>query len=206
MTRRTLTRARARDGASAILTTLGVCLVMLLGASPAQAHDALTSTSPAKDETITANPGKVTLTLSKAPLDAAALKTSVIKVTAPDGHVASSGEVTVDGIVISTAADIDHPGKYTVDWRAVSSDGHPIEGTYSFTYAESGPAAAATTTPTATQSPETSAVTSPAAAQPAAETASDNSGLLVAAGIVILGLIGVIAYLIARRNKPNTDA
>lgn len=205
MTRRTLTRARA--GASAILTALGFCLVMLLGAAPAQAHDALTSTAPAKDETITTNPGTVTLTLSKAPLDAAALKTSVIKVTAPDGHVASNGEVTVEGNVISTAADIDHPGKYTVDWRAVSSDGHPIEGTYSFTFAESGPAAAAaTSTPPAPQSPEAAAVTSPAAAQPAGEPASDNSGLLIVAGVVILGLIGVIAYLMRRRNKPKTDA
>ena len=196
---------------SALLAALGVSTAVLLGAAPAQAHDALTSTAPAQDETITANPGKVSLTLSKAPLDSDVLKTSVIKVTAPDGHVASNGDVTVEGAVISTAADIDHPGKYTVDWRAVSADGHPIEGSYTFTFAETGGATAVTApAPATASSPAPAPTTTPASAQAAtqesAASSTGNTGLLIAAGVIILGLIGAVVYLLLRRNKPSADA
>lgn len=194
---------------SALLAALGVSTAVLLGAAPAQAHDALTSTAPAQDETITANPGKVSLTLSKAPLDSDVLKTSVIKVTAPDGHVASNGDVTVEGAVISTAADIDHPGKYTVDWRAVSADGHPIEGSYTFTFAETGAATAVTAPAPATASspaPTTTPASAQAATQESAASTNGNTGLLIAAGVIILGLIGAVVYLLLRRNKPSADA
>jgi len=81
---------RARSGASVLLTALGVCAALLLGTTPAQAHDALSSTTPGNGETIATNPGKVTLTLSNKPLQTETLKTSVIKVTAPDGATRSA--------------------------------------------------------------------------------------------------------------------
>lgn len=192
-----------RTRTSALVVTLGVSTALLLGAAPAQAHDELTSTTPAQDETITTDPGKVSLTLTQPPLNSDSLKTSVIKVTAPDGHVASTGEVTVEGPVISTAAEIDHPGKYTVAWRAVSADGHPIEGNYSFTFA--GAATASTATASAAPSP---ASTATQAAAPASDSsgAGDNTGLLIGAGVIILGLIGAVVYLMRRRNKPVAGA
>ncbi|WP_074713619.1 copper resistance protein CopC [Arthrobacter alpinus] len=90
-----------------------LALASLLAAEPAQAHDALAPSSPSNGDTVTTNPGKVSITLTKAP-NTELPDTSLIKVTAPDGHVISTGEVTADGPTLSIAADIDHPGEHTV--------------------------------------------------------------------------------------------
>jgi methionine-rich copper-binding protein CopC len=203
-----LRRARTAGALAALLALSAVA-----GTVPAQAHDALASSSPANGQTITTNPGKVSITLTNAP-DTRLPGSNSIKVTAPDGHVVSAGEPTADGNTLSTDADIDHPGKHTVEWRAVSADGHPIDGTFSFTdtpepgasegtghaegtgthegsAATTAPAAAAATTP----SPEAQAAT-PAAAQSA-----DNAGLFIGLGAVLLVLVAVGAYLIGRRTK-----
>uniref|UniRef100_UPI000CE34375 copper resistance CopC family protein n=1 Tax=Arthrobacter sp. B1805 TaxID=2058892 RepID=UPI000CE34375 len=160
--------------ASLVLSFLG-----LTTALPAQAHDSLVSTSPAEGEMITTDPGEVSLTLTGAPQSSNTLQTTIIEVTAGDGHPASSGEVTIDGPVISTGVELEHADSYTVDWRTVSADGHPIEGSYVFTYAPDGEAATpATTGPTTTTDPaaptgeastETNAAaTAPADAEPSA--------------------------------------
>ncbi|MDN4643886.1 copper resistance CopC family protein [Arthrobacter sp. PsM3] len=188
--------------------TTALAFTAFLGAVPAQAHDSLASTSPADGQTLTANPGKVTITLTKPPTTGIA-GANIIKVTAPDGHTASSGDITVDGATISTAADIDHPGKHTVDWRAVSADGHPIEGTFSFTYA---PAETGTTAPSALATPATGTPEPAgpgAAAQPAEpaaqKAAADMTGWLIAAGALIIGLAGALVYVMTSRKKPNPE-
>lgn len=198
-----LRRARMTGAALAALA-----LTALLGAGPAQAHDALASSNPADGQTITTNPGKVSITLTKAP-NTELPGSNIIKVTAPDGHVVSTGEITVDGPTLSIEADIDHPGKHTVEWRAVSADGHPIEGTFSFTYAgaedeaTTAPATTATNTSATAATPSASATGQPDTAQ-TASTGSENTGLLIGAGAVIVVLAGVVIYLLSRRNKTNT--
>lgn len=185
--------------------TTALAFTAFLSAVPAQAHDSLASTSPADGQTLTTNPGKVTITLTKPPTTGIA-GANIVKVTAPDGHVVSSGDITADGATLSTDADIDHPGKHTVDWRAVSADGHPIEGTLSFTYAPGStgnpaPSAAAPATGTPEQ-----AGPGPAA-QPAQPTAQPDTGSmtgwLVAAGLIIVGLAGALVYVMTRRKKPD---
>jgi hypothetical protein len=113
----------------------------------------------------------------------------------------------VDGATLSTAADIDHPGKHTVDWRAVSADGHPIEGTLSFTYAPrstGSPAPSAAAAATGTPEPAGSGAAAQPAA-PAAQTATaDMTGWLIAAGIVIICLAGALVYVTTTRKKPDT--
>jgi methionine-rich copper-binding protein CopC len=202
--------SRARVSISAL--TAALALAVVGGTAPAQAHDALASTSPADGTTITTNPGKVSITLTNAP-DTRIPGSNVIKVTAPDGHVVSKGDVTVEGATLTVAAEVDHDGKHTVDWRAVSADGHPIEGTFSFTYTpaggdthspaatESSPAATGSTTQAATPAPATESP-APASAQPA----QDNTGLFFGIGAVLLILVAVGAYLIGRRIKAGTGA
>lgn len=186
--------------------TAAVALTGLLGAVPAQAHDALSSTSPANGEAITTNPGKVSITLTKAP-ETKLAGSNIIKVTAPDGHIASTGDTTADGSTLSIAADIDHPGEHKVEWRAVSADGHPIEGTFIFTYTEPGSesqsAASATLSPSAAATTSTAAESTPQPSSQAAAhaQATDNTGLLIGAGIVILALIAAVIYLLSRRIK-----
>ncbi|MBO1268679.1 copper resistance CopC family protein [Arthrobacter cavernae] len=197
-----LRRARMTGAAFAALA-----LTALLGAGPAHAHDALASSNPAGGQTITTNPGKVSITLTKAP-DTKLPGSNIIRVTAPDGHVVSTGDITEDGATLSIDADIDHPGKYTVDWRAVSADGHPIEGTFSFTYAGAEDATSAPASPAASTTPAAPSSSASASEQPAstptAQTSPDNTGLLIGTGAIILGLVAVVIYLLTRRNKART--
>lgn len=44
-----------------------LALASLLAAGPAQAHDARGSSSPSNGDTVTTNPGKVSITLTKSP-------------------------------------------------------------------------------------------------------------------------------------------
>lgn len=197
-------------GASAALTA-SLALAALLGAVPAQAHDALASTSPTDGQTISTNPGQVSITLTNPPTTGIP-GSNILTVTAPDGHVISSGEVTVDGTTLSTAAEIDHDGKHTVQWRAVSADGHPIEGTFSFTYTPEGAASAApsvtaTSSAPAAAAPETSAAATQAAADPAANTQpEDGTGWLIGIAAIIVALAVGLVYLMRRRNKADNRA
>jgi copper resistance protein C len=201
-----LRRARMTGTLTAVLA-----LAALAGTAPAQAHDALASTSPTDGQTITTSPGKVSITLNNAP-DTGLPGSNTINVIAPDGHTASTGDISVDGATLSIAAEIDHPGEHTVQWRAVSADGHPIEGTFTFTYAPEGEthseaatpatsaAAAPATTAAGAQAPETQA------SAPASSQTPDNTGLFIGIGAVLLILVAVAAYLIGRRAKTGTGS
>jgi methionine-rich copper-binding protein CopC len=201
-----LRRARMTGALTAVLA-----LTALAGTAPAQAHDALASTSPADGQTITINPGKVSITLTNAP-ETGVPGSNTIKVIAPDGHTASSGDISVDGATVSIAADVDHPGKHTVQWRAVSADGHPIEGSFTFTYAAEGEthSEAATPATSAASAPATTAAETPApetqASAPASSQTQDNTGWFIGIGAVLLVLVAVGAYLIGRRARTGNGS
>lgn len=210
--------------ARAATAGLALSFLGLTTALPAQAHDSLVSTSPAEGETITTDPGEVSLTLTGAPQSSDALQTTIIEVTAGDGHPASSGEVTIDGPVISTGVELEHADSYTVDWRTVSADGHPIEGSYVFTYAPDGEA----TTPPTSGTPATAAptgeagstgtntgATAPADAEssaagadagqvdaaPASQDSDDNTGTVIGIAAVAVVAAAAIAFFLGRRAR-----
>ncbi|WP_369021740.1 copper resistance CopC family protein [Paenarthrobacter ureafaciens] len=200
-----------RRACAAATLTAFLALTALAGAAPAQAHDALASTSPSNGQTITENPGKVSITLNNAP-DTRIPGSNSIEVTAPDGHVVSTGDITADGATLSIAADIDHAGEHTVAWRAVSADGHPIEGNFFFTYApaegegHSEPAAPTTGAAPATPAGSASVAPETAAATPTSSQSGDNTGLIIGIGAVLLVLVAASAYLIGRRTKANASS
>jgi methionine-rich copper-binding protein CopC len=142
----------------------------LLGAGPALAHDAVESTSPAAGATVPTPPAAVSLTLSNHPL---ALGTQ-IKISDATGRNWADGAAEIVDNVASQKLKAGAPsGLYTVQWRVVSSDGHPIEGTFTFTSAggasAAGTAPASGTVPTlGTAQPGTTIAPSPApdASQP----------------------------------------
>lgn len=186
---------------TASLTAL-VALVALAGAAPAQAHDALASSTPADGQTITTNPGQVSIVLTKAP-STGVPGSNIINVTAPDGHVISDRDITVEGATLSVAADIDHEGQHTVQWRAVSPDGHPIEGTFSFNYTAKGghvPSPTQTSIAAATI-PSTLDTAAGTHTQPSAESGPNRTGPFLGAAAVMLILIGGVSYVFARRAK-----
>jgi methionine-rich copper-binding protein CopC len=107
-----------------------LCLVLLIiGSAPASAHAALIDSDPEDGSSLDAAPTMITLTFSEEIGNPA-----FIAVTAPDGtKVRVSGVKAVDNTVTATVADIGEKGRYGASYRVVSADGHPVEGTLSYT-------------------------------------------------------------------------
>ena len=128
---------RAPLAAAAAALVLGGAMIP---AGPASAHDRLVGSTPAADATVTAEPGTIALDFSEdlLSLDAQNSGFAIQVVNASGGTFHEDGCVTVDGTTATSRIALGTAGTYQVTWRAVSSDSHPIDGTYSFTYAPEG--------------------------------------------------------------------
>ena len=111
-----------------------------LAAAPAPVHVHLTRSEPMADSTVSTAPSDIKLWFS-APVQVAV---TTLRVAAVDGT--SSATVPVRQATGSNAplvAALPRPlanGRYTVNWRTMSRDGHAINGTFAFTVATSSPA------------------------------------------------------------------
>ena len=103
--------------------------------SAALAHSDLQSTSPLAGETVEAGRIDVTLKFNEDVLTGEG-SGAVISVIGPvEGDATEHSDGCVDAIrgsLVIEGVSLDQPGTYEVNWRAVSADGHPIEGTYEF--------------------------------------------------------------------------
>ncbi|MEV6973474.1 FixH family protein [Kitasatospora sp. NPDC093806] len=112
---------------------LGAVLALLLaGAGPAAAHATLQSTDPAQNAVLAAAPQSVTLTFS----EAVSLSADSVRVLDPAGKAVDSGSPAhADGKPSTARVGLSSGlanGTYTVAWRAVSEDSHPIGGAFTF--------------------------------------------------------------------------
>lgn len=99
-------------------------------AIPAYAHDTLISTDPADGDSLETSPEAITLTYSADILEVS----PVVRIEDEAGETVADVEPTVEGPdVIATLENPLPAGEYTVQWRVVSSDGHPIEGSFAIT-------------------------------------------------------------------------
>ena len=136
-------RRPSGSGTGRILLVLVVAAVALLvTASPAAAHTELISTTPADQQTVSRTPAVVVLTFDESLL---AMGTQVV-VTGPQGPVQAGGPDVVE-TTVSQNLQGGPAGLYTVAWRVIAADGHPISGTFKFTAAAAGDGAAATVGP-----------------------------------------------------------
>lgn len=112
------------------LAALCVAATTVLAAAPAaSAHDELLSSKPANDKTLNTPPGQIVLNFSADLI----LTGAQIAVTDPAGSQVPTGEVAVDGPQVTASLPTDMAaGGYDVSWRVVSSDGHPIDGDFTF--------------------------------------------------------------------------
>ena len=102
--------------------------------SPALAHSAVTSTFPAADAPATLV-DSVSLTANEELLNLGDSGNGfVFSVTDSAGHYYGDGCVAVDGPTAAMAVALGEAGTYTVAYRIVSADGHPLEGSWAFTY------------------------------------------------------------------------
>lgn len=109
-------------------------VALLVGAGPVSAHASLTGSDPADGATLAAAPTAVSLTFSEN------VGNGQLVATAPDGSSVDVTGVAASGHTLGgTIADADQKGRYTLAYRVVSADGHPISGTihYSVTQGRS---------------------------------------------------------------------
>lgn len=174
-----------------VLLPLATAVFLLVGLAPAQAHDSLESSNPADGSTVSALPAKIDLTFDRTPIAI----NSIVRVKDATGTDQADGPVQIVDNQVSQPVKPGAPnGKYTVVWRVVSSDGHPIEGTFTFT--AGGPTTAAASAPAAGDAPTA-----------AADAGSGLPGQLVVAGVVaavlVIGL--VVAGVLIRHRLRNAE-
>lgn len=189
-----------------ICLALAAVAAVGISAAPANAHDELVSSSPAAGEAFVTAPTEVVLEFSEAVLE---VGTEVIVSDIAGSNWVASTPV-VNGTTVAVPLKSGMPaGAFEILWRAVSSDGHPIEGTIAFTIAES--ATAAPVEPVVTPEAGGPEVEVTAVAMPLAQ--SDNSGGAASADYSWLGLLGAVAALglaaalvIAQRRRAQRTA
>lgn len=133
----------ARKGVHSVLVTcIGVALALF--ASPASAHTELVGGSPRPGEVLQTPVTQVELTFASDLLE----EGSQILVRDPKG-IERAGATAVSGASASVSVKpLRAAGRYTVAYRAVAIDGHPITGSYRFTVSQAAASAAAKVTDT----------------------------------------------------------
>jgi methionine-rich copper-binding protein CopC len=184
---------------------LAAALVLLawvgIAASPAAAHAALATSSPADGATLTAAPTSVELTFDEPLLE----DTETVSINDIDGNVVASQQVKPTGTTVSVPWPADlTTGTFQVAYRVVSGDGHPVMGAITFTIAPaevSSPSTAPSAAPSTGGSPTASAP-APASSSPATSPANQApSGFAALVGIAALSAIAVALVVALRRRQ-----
>ncbi len=180
-----------------------LALLLLAGLMPrASAHDYLVSSTPAAGSTQRSQPGTVNLTFDDIVLASKNIPNRV-RVSGPGGRYYETGCAAVLGRVVKVPVRLGAAGRYTVDWRIVSSDGHPVSNHIAFTYR---PAAGA---PSTGGTARTTCVMATTRETPAAggqtRTTSSRAPLMVVGAVAVLAVIALLALFVRGRTDP-TDA
>ena len=188
--------ARRRTDRPRYLVVLGALLAaafaLALGlAAPAGAHTTLLSSDPTDGATLQAPPSAITLNFDE-PVQASTLQ---LAVTDSGGATVSKQPPTVTGSTVVQALPSSLPGgTYTLSYRLVSVDGHPVSNSISFTV-QGG----STTSSAAGQS----ALSSAPAAAPSG-TGSDSKSTGSPAWERVLGaavILGIVVLIVAAGRR-----
>jgi methionine-rich copper-binding protein CopC len=150
------------------VATVAVLILALVGASGVAAHADLIASEPAAGSTVAGSPSTIRLTFSQ-PLK----RTSQIELfTGQFQPVTGLTTVVAGSEMRAVLGQPLAPATYTVQWTAVSDDGHSTEGSYQF------------------------AVTQ------ASQTAGNRTAPLVAAiAAIIGGGVAIFAWILNRRQR-----
>jgi copper resistance protein C len=123
-----MTSVRISAARLAALLVLGLAALVVLPLPPATAHAELIDSDPKDGATVETLPDQVVLEFSEEVASPA-----FVEVTAADGTEVTAGDPQVLGATIETPLAANGPaGTYTIAYRVVSADGHPISGELTF--------------------------------------------------------------------------
>ncbi|GAA4611315.1 copper resistance protein CopC [Saccharopolyspora hordei] len=110
---------------------------LLGGAGPALAHNTLVGSDPAEGAQLATGPREVRLTFDQPVRAGEGYNT--VTVVGPDGTYWTDGEVRVEGnAVVAPVRELGPAGTYTIGYRVLSNDGHPVPGKVTFTLTQPG--------------------------------------------------------------------
>lgn len=214
----------ARERLRALGATLAVAFgLFVIATAPANAHDVLLESSPADGATLTETTDTIVLSFNN---DIAEIG-GKIKISSDEG---GKSEYDLSAHGKEAVLELDAPlanGDYTVAWRVVSSDSHPIEGGLTFTIDDPNnvpqespapeepesqePEPAETSTDTAPQSSEEPTdVPSDALVGPTPEATTEQQGINWSR-IAMFGGLGALAgalltYFTRKRSNSGDDS
>ena len=113
-----------------LVLATALMLALTLTPPPAHAHDTLIAADPEDGATLETSPEEITLTFSANILDVS----PVARISDEDGELLTEITPRVEGP--DAIVELTEPlpaGTHTIQWRVVSSDGHPIEGALTIT-------------------------------------------------------------------------
>ncbi|WP_435109609.1 copper resistance CopC family protein [Nocardiopsis synnemataformans] len=204
--------------AAAVLAPLAAA-ALALAPSPALAHDVLTGSNPEDGATLDTVPEEVVLSFNNSPMEGGS--GSAVVVTGPDEETTyEEGDLAFDGTDVSVGlAPLDQAGEYTIGFRVVSSDGHPIQDTLTFSVTEEAVAAAAPEPEESETAQEPAGETAQEQAQePSDEVNADEAAgeeesggvspvaLAVVAVVAVAGIAAVVLVAVRMRRRPGGDA
>lgn len=206
--------------------TVGCAVLLgcvLAVAGPAAAHNALVASTPEAGSTLTTLPPEFSITTNEEMLDTGdSVSAFLLQVVGEDGLYYGDGCVSVGGPTMSTGAALGPAGEYTIAWRVVSVDSHPVDGQFSFEWdpaddaevsagSSAPPECGVAPTPAEVPAGEPASGTEdtvpadaaePASADPDQTSSTASNPLLVggaAAAAVVVGA-GIVVALRRRRN------
>ncbi len=143
--------------------------------SPAYAHSVLVSVVPADQSLTQTAPTEIVLTFDENVQDVG----NAVVVLAPNGqHVESGPPNIVNSTVTQRLKPITVPGHYSIEYRVVSVDGHPVSAVVGFDYLERQ-------------------------AQPVSEATTSLTGPIV---ITLVGALAVLAVAWLLWRRPTAHA
>jgi methionine-rich copper-binding protein CopC len=183
----TLTRTEVRVRHFGLAVVLaGAALALIAG--PATAHSELISVSPADGSTITSAPTQVVLTFNE---NVIAIGDQVSVRDASGALVSDGNPTVVDSTVTQPLKTLTYNGSYSITYRIVSADGHPVESNLSFTLNAPG------------------LVTPTASASPGATTSSSKLSFgviaLIVGGVFLIAVVVTVISMLAGRGDEKDD-
>ena len=112
---------------------LAAAVTLIAGAPAGHRHLRLVKAEPAADGMVTTAPKEVRLFFSEVP-EVRATRVTITNGMKKQIEVAAVHADEKDGkIVIAPITGAVEPGAYTVTWRTMAKDGHPVNGEFKFT-------------------------------------------------------------------------
>lgn len=181
----------------AIVLVAGVVLALLatiVQAVPAKAiglpaHARLLTSAPANESTVDSVPQEIRLTFDE-PVLPALTQVRLMR----DSTTVETSAPKVDGAVVTVKTiGTSEKGGYRVVWQVAGSDGHPLAGETTFGVGQAAPIPRVLPTYKTPQS------------QPTTFGHPDHLPGLIAAGVLLLGGVGLLVYEQRRRRRLMSD-